>query len=237
MLFVAAVRRSCCRLRGDSAGSAAAAEPEQSFSRRWRRLSVTAATCCWCWASSPAASSSPSSPRICRPIWSTAAAGSIGGWMIAVIGLFNIIGSLGVGGYLDQDAQALHPVGDLLQPRAVAIVAFISTADERRSPRSSFGVVIGLTVALDDAADLGLVALMFGTRWLAMLLRLRVLQPSGRRLSRRLARRRGVRAHRFLRRRSGGCRCCSACCPPLINLPIVEKPRCRRAGCAACIMR
>ena len=41
--------------------------------RRWRKPSAIAPTCCWCSASSPAASSSPSSPCICRPIWSIAA--------------------------------------------------------------------------------------------------------------------------------------------------------------------
>ena len=41
--------------------------------RRWRKRSGIAPMCCWCSASSPAASSSPSSPCICRPIWSIAA--------------------------------------------------------------------------------------------------------------------------------------------------------------------
>jgi MFS family permease len=45
----------------------------QSYKRRSRRRSAIAATCCWCWGSSPAASSLPSSPCICRPTCSTVA--------------------------------------------------------------------------------------------------------------------------------------------------------------------
>ena len=87
--------------------------------RRSRKPSAIAPTCCWCSASSPAASSSPSSPCICRPIWSIAASpAQIGGWAIAAIGLFNIVGSLGVGWLQNRIPEALHPVGDLFHPRA-----------------------------------------------------------------------------------------------------------------------
>ena len=40
---------------------------------RWRKRSATGPMCCWCSVSLPAAFSSPSSPCICRPIWSIAA--------------------------------------------------------------------------------------------------------------------------------------------------------------------
>ena len=69
-----------CRCRSRSPRRDGAARPRRKPARRgnrWRRRSpkrsATAATCCWCSASSPAASSSSSSPCICRPIWSTAA--------------------------------------------------------------------------------------------------------------------------------------------------------------------
>jgi hypothetical protein len=58
----------------------------------------------------------------------------------------------------------------------------------------------------------GLVALMFGTRWLAMLYGFAFFSHQvGGFLGVWLGGSR-VRAHRLLRRRSGGCRCCSACC-------------------------
>ena len=60
----------------DAAGGAAERAGRRTSSRsgpRWRKRSAIAPTCCWCSASSPAASSSPSSPCICRPIWPIAA--------------------------------------------------------------------------------------------------------------------------------------------------------------------
>ena len=45
----------------------------RAFGMRWPRRSAIAPMCCWCSGSLPADSSSPSSPCICRPIWSTAA--------------------------------------------------------------------------------------------------------------------------------------------------------------------
>ena len=61
---------------GDRAGDAAQQPPQRRrwrcrrnrSARPWRKPSAIAAMCCWCSASSPAASSSPSSPCICRPI-------------------------------------------------------------------------------------------------------------------------------------------------------------------------
>ena len=54
-------------------GQCAVADQQIVQDRRWRKRSAIAPMCCWCSASSPAAFSSPSSPCICRPIWSIAA--------------------------------------------------------------------------------------------------------------------------------------------------------------------
>ena len=54
---------------GQRAGGGPAVVQDGAGAKR----SATAPMCCWCSASSPAASSSPSSPCICRPIWSIAA--------------------------------------------------------------------------------------------------------------------------------------------------------------------
>ena len=43
----------------------------------------------------------------------------IGGWTLATIGLFNIVGSLDVRLSRQPHAQALHPVDHLFRPRAV----------------------------------------------------------------------------------------------------------------------
>ena len=62
---------------------------------RWPRPSRIAATCCWCSASLPAASSSASPRCICRPtLLDRGLSAEIGGWTLATIGLFNIIGSV-----------------------------------------------------------------------------------------------------------------------------------------------
>ena len=56
----------------DGSGSQLAPPASSRCATRWPKHSAIAPTCCWCSASSPAASSCCSSPCICRPIWSTA---------------------------------------------------------------------------------------------------------------------------------------------------------------------
>ena len=107
------------------------------------RPSGIAPTCCWCWASSPAASSSPSSPCTCRPIWSIAASRRrVGGWTIGVIGLFNIVGSLSSGWLARRHAQALPAVGHLFRPRRRGARLHLFPVTPRA--RSLFGAVMGL---------------------------------------------------------------------------------------------
>src|SRR6204780_2626783 len=90
-----------------------------------------------------------------------------GGWVIAVIGLFNIVGSLGVG-WLQSRLPKRYILSAIYLARAMSIVAFISFPITTFSA-IAFGVVTGLTWLSTVPPTSSLVALMFGTRWLATL--------------------------------------------------------------------
>jgi MFS family permease len=91
----------------------------------------------------------------------------IGGWTLAIIGLFNIIGSLG-SGYLATIMPKRYILSVIYFVRALSIVAFILLP---ASPAVTliFGAVTGLLWLSTVPPTSGLVALMFGTRWLTML--------------------------------------------------------------------
>ena len=91
----------------------------------------------------------------------------IGGWVIAAIGLFNIVGSLGVG-WLQNFFPKRYLLSIIYFTRAVATVAFISFPV---TPLSAilFGAVSGLTWLATVPPTSALVVLMFGTRWFATL--------------------------------------------------------------------
>jgi MFS family permease len=91
----------------------------------------------------------------------------LGGWVIATIGLCNIIGSLGVG-WLQNKMPKRYILSTLYFVRALAIVAFISFPITTFSA-IAFGVVTGLMWLSSVPPTSSLVALMFGTRWLATL--------------------------------------------------------------------
>jgi MFS family permease len=90
-----------------------------------------------------------------------------GGWVIAVIGLFNIVGSLSVG-WLQGKFPKRYILSAIYFARALSIVAFISFPVTTFSA-IAFGVVTGLTWLSTVPPTSSLVALMFGTRWLATL--------------------------------------------------------------------
>jgi len=90
-----------------------------------------------------------------------------GGWVIATIGLFNIIGSLSVG-WLQTRLPKRYILSAIYLVRATSIVAFISFPITTFSA-IAFGVVTGLTWLSTVPPTSSLVALMFGTRWLATL--------------------------------------------------------------------
>ncbi len=91
----------------------------------------------------------------------------IGGWTIAIIGLFNIVGSL-ASGYFGNIIPKRYILSAIYFVRALSIVIFIAMPI---TPLSTlvFGVITGLTWLSTVPPTSGLVAVMFGTRWLAML--------------------------------------------------------------------
>ena len=91
----------------------------------------------------------------------------VGGWTLAVIGIFNIIGSLG-SGWLSNRMPKRYLLSSIYFIRAIAIVTFITLP---ASPVATlvFGAVTGLMWLSTVPPTSALVAVMFGTRWLAML--------------------------------------------------------------------
>ncbi len=90
-----------------------------------------------------------------------------GGWVIAAIGLFNIIGSLSVG-VLQNKFPKRYILSVIYFARAMSIVAFISFPITTFSA-IMFGAATGLTWLSTVPPTSALVALMFGTRWFATL--------------------------------------------------------------------
>jgi MFS family permease len=90
-----------------------------------------------------------------------------GGWVVAAIGLFNIIGSLSVG-VLQNKFPKRYILSALYLTRALSILAFISFPISTFSA-IVFGAVTGLSWLSTVPPTSALVALMFGTRWFATL--------------------------------------------------------------------
>jgi MFS family permease len=90
-----------------------------------------------------------------------------GGWVIAAIGLFNIIGSLGVG-WLQNIFPKRYILSLIYFTRALSILAFISFPITTFSA-VAFGAISGLTWLSTVPPTSALVSLMFGTRWFATL--------------------------------------------------------------------
>jgi MFS family permease len=92
---------------------------------------------------------------------------AVGGWTIAVIGLFNIVGSL-ASGWLGSLMPKRYILSFIYFARAAAVLAFISFPV---TPVTSilFGAMMGLLWLSTVAPTNGIIALMFGTRWLATL--------------------------------------------------------------------
>ena len=91
----------------------------------------------------------------------------IGGWTMAVIGLFNIAGSLG-SGWLATFLPKRYILSFIYFARAISIAVFVSLP---ANPVVTliFGAVTGILWLSTVAPTSGLVAVMFGTRWLTML--------------------------------------------------------------------
>ena len=91
----------------------------------------------------------------------------VGGWTLAIIGLFNIVGSLG-SGWLATFMPKRYVLAFIYFTRALSIVAFI-LLPASAAVTLIFGAVTGLLWLSTVPPTSGLVAVMFGTRWLTML--------------------------------------------------------------------
>ncbi len=90
-----------------------------------------------------------------------------GAWTIAVIGLFNIIGSI-LAGWFSGRLPKRYILSFIYVVRALAIIVFITVPPSSTSA-ITFGAVMGLMWLSTVPPTNGLVAVMFGTRWLTML--------------------------------------------------------------------
>src|SRR5262249_38573613 len=91
----------------------------------------------------------------------------VGGWTIAVIGLFNIFGSL-YSGWLASRLPKRYILAAIYFLRALAILAFISFP-VRPVAAIAFGATMGFLWLSPVPPTSALIQVMFGTRWLAML--------------------------------------------------------------------
>ncbi len=144
-----------------------------------------------------------------------------GAWTIAVIGLFNIIGSLGAG-WLSDRMQKRYLLAAIYFTRSLAILAFISLPPSLLTALL-FGAVMGLLWLSTVPPTNGLVVVMFGTPWLTMLSGIAF-------LSHQVGGFLGVWLGGVLFERTGSyeavwwCAILLGVLSALINLPIVEKP-------------
>jgi predicted MFS family arabinose efflux permease len=91
----------------------------------------------------------------------------IGGWSLAVIGLFNIVGAIAAG-WLSAIVPKRYILAVIYLGRALAITVYISLP---ASPLGTlvFSAVLGVFWLSTIPPTSGLVAVMFGTRWITML--------------------------------------------------------------------
>jgi MFS family permease len=91
----------------------------------------------------------------------------VGGWTLAAIGLFNIIGSI-TSGWLGDRMPKRYLLSFIYFVRAAAILVFISFPVTAFSC-IAFGAVMGLMWLSTVPPTNGIIVVMFGTRWLATL--------------------------------------------------------------------
>jgi MFS family permease len=91
----------------------------------------------------------------------------VGGWTLATIGLFNIVGSISAG-WLGDRMPKRYLLSFIYFVRAAAILAFISFPVTAVTC-IMFGAVMGLMWLSTVPATNGIIAVMFGTRWLGTL--------------------------------------------------------------------
>jgi MFS family permease len=91
----------------------------------------------------------------------------VGGWTLASIGLFNIVGAI-TAGWLAEFMPKRYILSLIYFGRAAAILVYILLPPSTVATLV-FGAVMGLLWLSTVPPTSGLVAVMFGTRWLAML--------------------------------------------------------------------
>jgi MFS family permease len=91
----------------------------------------------------------------------------VGGWTLGVIGLFNIVGAM-LSGWLGGRVPKRYLLSTIYFARALAVV-FLITLPASPAVALIYGAVTGLLWLSSVPPTAGLVAVMFGTRWLAML--------------------------------------------------------------------
>ncbi|HEY6258160.1 MAG TPA: MFS transporter [Xanthobacteraceae bacterium] len=91
----------------------------------------------------------------------------VGGWTLGLIGLFNIIGAM-TSGWLGSRVPKRFILSGIYFCRALAVIGLI-TLPATPAVALTYGAVTGLLWLSSVPPTSGLVAVMFGTRWLAML--------------------------------------------------------------------
>jgi len=91
----------------------------------------------------------------------------VGGWTLAAIGLFNIVGAIGAG-WLSGVMPKRYILAFIYFARSLAILVYIMLPPSAATT-VIFGAVLGLLWLSTVPPTSGLIAVMFGTRWLAML--------------------------------------------------------------------
>jgi MFS family permease len=91
----------------------------------------------------------------------------VGGWTLGVIGLFNIVGAM-TSGWLGGRMPKRYILAVIYFARALAVV-FLITLPASPAVALIYGAMTGLLWLSSVPPTAGLVAVMFGTRWMAML--------------------------------------------------------------------
>jgi MFS family permease len=152
-----------------------------------------------------------------------------GAWALGVIGLFNIVGSV-MSGWLGDRMPKRYLLSIIYTLRSIAVIVFISLPV---TPVSAviFGAVMGLLWLSTVPPTSGLVAVMFGTRWMATLFGFAF-------FSHQVGGFLGVWLGGFLFERTGSYNVVwwlsvvFGILSAIINLPIIEKPVARAAEAA-----
>jgi MFS family permease len=91
----------------------------------------------------------------------------VGGWTLAIIGLFNIAGSFAAG-YLGNRMPKRYILSAIYLTRAISIAIFVSIPPSVEATLA-FAVITGLTWLSTVPPTSSLVQIMFGSKWFAML--------------------------------------------------------------------